>query len=56
MLGLWQPRRALRSPVQRSSRFARIGSGEGSASAGAGSGQLWISAHDVAKLYRVPVR
>ena len=34
----------------------RIGSGEGSGSAAAGSGQLWISAHDVAKLYRVPVR
>jgi hypothetical protein len=30
----------------------RIGAGEGSA--GAGSGQLWISAHDVAKLHRVP--
>ena len=34
----------------------RIGPGEGSGSAGAGSGQLWISAHDVSKLYRVPVR
>jgi virginiamycin B lyase len=34
----------------------RIGAGEGSGSAGAGSGQLWISAHDVSKLYRVPVR
>jgi streptogramin lyase len=34
----------------------RIGIGEGSGSASAGSGQLWISAHDVAKLYRVPVR
>jgi virginiamycin B lyase len=33
----------------------RIGPGEGSGSAAAGSGQLWISAHDVAKLYRVPV-
>jgi streptogramin lyase len=34
----------------------RIGTGEGSGSAGAGAGQLWISAHDVARLYRVPVR
>jgi virginiamycin B lyase len=34
----------------------RIGTGEGSGSAAAGSGQLWISAHDVARLYRVPVR
>jgi hypothetical protein len=34
----------------------RIGTGEGSGSTGAGSGQLWISAHDMAKLYRVPVR
>lgn len=34
----------------------RIGPGEGSGSAAAGSGQLWISAHDVSKLYRVPVR
>jgi virginiamycin B lyase len=34
----------------------RIGAGEGSGSASAGSGQLWISAHDVAKLYRIPVR
>jgi len=34
----------------------RIGAGEGSGSAGAGAGQLWISAHDVEKLYRVPVR
>jgi virginiamycin B lyase len=33
----------------------RIGPGEGSGSAAAGSGQLWISAHDVSKLYRVPV-
>jgi virginiamycin B lyase len=33
----------------------RIGTAEGSGSASAGSGQLWISAHDVAKLYRVPV-
>jgi virginiamycin B lyase len=33
----------------------RIGTGEGSGSASAGSGQLWISAHDVATLYRVPV-
>jgi streptogramin lyase len=33
----------------------RIGAAEGSGSASAGSGQLWISAHDVAKLYRVPV-
>jgi hypothetical protein len=32
------------------------GSGEGSGSASAGSGQLWVSAHDVAKLYRVPMR
>ena len=34
----------------------RIGAGEGSGSASAGSGQLWISAHDVAKIYRVPVK
>jgi virginiamycin B lyase len=34
----------------------RIGPGEGSGSAAAGSGQLWISAHDASKLYRVPVR
>jgi virginiamycin B lyase len=34
----------------------RIGAGEGSGSAAAGFGQLWISAHDVSKLYRVPVR
>jgi virginiamycin B lyase len=34
----------------------RIGPGEGSGSAAAGSGQLWISAHDVSKLYRVPVQ
>ena len=34
----------------------RIGPGEGSGSVGAGSGQLWISAHDVSKLYWVPVR
>jgi YVTN family beta-propeller protein len=34
----------------------RIGPGEGSGSAAAGFGQLWISAHDVSKLYRVPVR
>jgi virginiamycin B lyase len=34
----------------------RIGPGEGSGSAAAGSGQLWISAHDVSRLYRVPVR
>jgi streptogramin lyase len=34
----------------------RIGLGQGSGDAAAGSGQLWISAHDVAKLYRVPVR
>ena len=33
----------------------RIGTAEGSGSASAGSGQLWISAQDVAKLYRVPV-
>ena len=33
----------------------RIGEGEGSGSASAGSGNLWISAHDVSKLYRVPV-
>ena len=34
----------------------RIDPGEGSGSAVAGAGQLWISAHDVAKLYRVPVQ
>jgi hypothetical protein len=34
----------------------RIGAGEASGSAGVGAGQLWISAHDVEKLYRVPVR
>ncbi len=40
----------------RSNRVVRrIGGGEGSGSAAAGSGQLWISAHDVARLYRVPV-
>ena len=35
---------------------ARIGSPQGSGSASAGGGQLWISAHDVATLYRVPVK
>jgi hypothetical protein len=34
----------------------RIGAGEASGSAGVGAGQLWTSAHDVEKLYRVPVR
>jgi virginiamycin B lyase len=34
----------------------RIGPGQGSGDASAGSGHLWISAHDVANLYRVPVR
>lgn len=33
----------------------RIGAAEGSGSAAAGAGQLWISAHDVSRLYRVPV-
>jgi YVTN family beta-propeller protein len=33
---------------------ARIGEPEGSGSASADAGELWISAHDVAKLYRVP--
>jgi virginiamycin B lyase len=33
----------------------RIGAAEGSGSASADSGQLWISAHDIATLYRVPV-
>jgi streptogramin lyase len=33
----------------------RIGPSKGSGSASAGSGQLWISAHDVATVYRVPV-
>ena len=34
----------------------RIGLNRGDVSAAAGSGQLWISAHEEAKLYRVPVR
>ena len=42
--------------IDPSGRVVRlIGTGEGSGSASAGSGQLWISAHDVATLYRVPV-
>lgn len=32
----------------------RIGRPEGSGSASAGSGELWITAHDVAHIYRVP--
>jgi streptogramin lyase len=42
---------------QRSGKVVRrIGlGGVGDGSAAAGSGQLWISAHDVARLYRVPV-
>lgn len=35
---------------------ARIGPGRGSGSASAGSGELWISAHDVASVYRIPLR
>jgi streptogramin lyase len=34
---------------------ARIGPGQGSGSASVGSGELWISAHDVASVYRIPV-
>jgi hypothetical protein len=34
----------------------RIGLRRGDVSAAAGSGQLWISAHDEAKIYRVPGR
>jgi streptogramin lyase len=34
----------------------RIGPGLGSGDASAGSGQLWITAHDVASIYRLPVR
>jgi len=34
---------------------ARFGPGRGSGSASGGSGELWISAHDVASLYRIPV-
>ena len=34
---------------------ARIGPGQGSGSASAGSGELWISAHDVASLFRIPL-
>lgn len=33
----------------------RIGKAAGSGSAAAGSGQLWISAHDVATIYRIPL-
>ncbi|MFN2593456.1 MAG: hypothetical protein ABR579_01035 [Actinomycetota bacterium] len=33
----------------------RIGAPQGSGSVGAGSGQLWITAHDVSKIYRIPV-
>jgi hypothetical protein len=64
-----QGRRGLRRPNRSPARVGsgppgpvrgrvvrRIGAGEGSGSAGAGAGQLWISAHDVEKLYRVPVR
>jgi streptogramin lyase len=48
--------RELVAQVDPSGRVVRrIGTGEGSGSASAGSGQLWISAHDVATLYRVPV-
>lgn len=35
--------------------LARYGEPEGSGSASAGDGQLWISAHDVARLYRIPL-
>jgi hypothetical protein len=34
---------------------ARIGKSAGSGSASAGDGYLWISAHDVAEVYRVPI-
>ena len=67
--GLGKGRRGLRRPNRSPARVGsgppgpvrgrvvrRIGAGEGSGSAGAGAGQLWISAHDVEKLYRVPVR
>lgn len=33
----------------------RIGLSQGDVSASAGSGQLWISAHDEAKVYRIPL-
>jgi streptogramin lyase len=35
---------------------ARFGPAQGSGSASAGSNELWISAHDVASLYRVPLK
>lgn len=35
--------------------IARFGPGQGSGSASGGSGELWISAHDVATVYRIPV-
>jgi hypothetical protein len=34
---------------------ARFGPGQGSGSASGGSGRLWVSAHDVASLYVIPV-
>ena len=34
---------------------ARFGNPEGSGSASAGDGMLWVSAHDVAELYRIPI-
>ena len=33
----------------------RIGLSRGDVSVAAGSGQLWISAHDEATLYRIPL-
>jgi virginiamycin B lyase len=48
---------ALVTQVDTAGRIVRrIGTGAGSGSASAGSGHLWISAHDAARLYRVPVR
>jgi streptogramin lyase len=55
----WRGADALVTQVdQRSGEVVRrIGlAGPGDGSAAAGSGQLWISAHEVARLYRVPVR
>jgi hypothetical protein len=56
----WRGVEALVTQVdQRNGKVVRrigLGLGRGDGSAAAGSGQLWISAHDVAKLYRAPVR
>lgn len=49
--------KALVTQVDPAGRIVRrIGTGAGSGSAAAGAGQLWISAHEAARLYRVEVR